>query len=327
MHVEELFKNIYRISVGLPNSPLKELNSYLIRDKERSLLIDTGFRIKACRDELVAGIEFLGEKPDAVDIFLTHMHADHSGLAAEISGPGSQIYLSKDDSVLLNGFLNARINWFGSAERDILAGMPNEIIENMATINPALMFAPVIHANFQIANDGDIIQVGGYAFRCVLTPGHTPGHMCLWEEHNRIMFTGDHVLFDITPNITAWPSVEDSLGSYLNSLSIIRNYPVSTALPGHRKSGNFHSRVEELLKHHENRLDDVTHIVKTAPGLSAYEVAGRMRWKIRASSWDEFPAAQKIFAVGECMSHLDYLRLRGLVRREIDGAVFRYYLS
>ncbi|MFQ8841384.1 MAG: hypothetical protein ACLR8P_11160 [Clostridium fessum] len=30
-----------------------------------------------------------------------------------------------------------------------------------------------------------------------------------------------------------------------------------------------------------------------------------------AASWEEFPPSQKWFAVGECMAHLDYLRLRG----------------
>ena len=37
-----------------------------------------------------------------------------------------------------------------------------------------------------------------------------------------------------------------------------------------------------------------------------------------------FPLAQKWFAVGECMAHLDYLRLRGLAARDWDGAVWHY---
>ncbi len=40
----EVMRNIYRIPVPLPNNPLRELNCYLIRGKDRSLLIDTGFR-------------------------------------------------------------------------------------------------------------------------------------------------------------------------------------------------------------------------------------------------------------------------------------------
>ena len=56
------------------------------------------------------------------------------------------------------------------------------------------------------------------------------------------------------------------------------------------------------------------------PGAPAYEIAGHMTWKIRASSWADFPLTQKWFAVGECMSHLEHLIAEGRVRREIvDG--------
>ena len=121
------------------------------------------------------------------------------------------------------------------------------------------------------------------------------------------MFTGDHVLFDITPNITAWIQMKDALGTYLDSLRKIDAYDVRLALPGHRKTGDFHQRIAQLLEHHHRRLDEALSVVKAHPGRPAYDIAGHMTWKIRANSWQDFPVAQKWFAVGECMSHLDYL--------------------
>jgi hypothetical protein len=50
-----------------------------------------------------------------------------------------------------------------------------------------------------------------------------------------------------------------------------------------------------------------------------------MRWKIRATDWNDFPASQKIFAVGECMAHLNYLHLRGRIKRELDETVYRFF--
>ncbi len=41
---ECISEGLYRIPVPLPGNPLRELNSYLLRGRERSLLIDTGFR-------------------------------------------------------------------------------------------------------------------------------------------------------------------------------------------------------------------------------------------------------------------------------------------
>jgi len=330
MIIEEVLTNIYRIPVPLPDNPLRELNSYLILDPDCSLLIDTGFRHPACKKALISGLDELGVKPGSFDIFLTHMHADHSGLAAEIIGDNRKIYISEIDGALMEKLPIPGENWkvekwVWNKKRDELAGMPNEIIDNMEKFNPALKFAPLGGAKYTAIKNREEFSVGGYSLNCIHTPGHSPGHTCLWDEDNALIFTGDHVLFDITPNITAWPSVENSLGDYLNSLQLVSKLPVKIALPGHRKTGNFHSRIEQLVEHHNRRLAEVENIVSENPGLSAYNIAGKMRWKIRAADWNDFPASQKIFAVGECLAHLNYLRLHGKITREIDDNVYRFY--
>lgn len=59
--VEQVADGIWRIGVELPQNPLRELNSYLIKGKEneRDLLIDTGFRREECREALFAGLRRL----------------------------------------------------------------------------------------------------------------------------------------------------------------------------------------------------------------------------------------------------------------------------
>jgi len=328
--LEEVLKNIYRIPIPLPDNPLRELNSYFIKDSNRSLLIDTGFRHPECRQALEAGFNELGESLSEVDIFLTHMHADHTGLSSEIIGADRQTFVSEIDGKLLErlpapGKDWGKEKWVWSKSREIMSGMPAEIVDNMEKFNPALKFAPIGGVRYTHMRDGDILNVGGYNLQCLHTPGHSPGHMCLWDEAHGVLFTGDHVLFDITPNITAWPNVDDSLGDYLESLRMVQKLPVKTALPAHRKSGDFHSRVDSLLEHHDSRLAEVENIIISHPGLTAYEIAGRMRWKIRAADWDTFPASQKIFAVGECLSHINYLCIRGKLSRQTDGKVYRFY--
>lgn len=56
------------------------------------------------------------------------------------------------------------------------------------------------------------------------------------------MLLGDHVLFDITPNITDWWDVPDSLGNYLRSLDKLEAYPVTLPLPGHRQAGGYEAQ-------------------------------------------------------------------------------------
>lgn len=81
--VEQVKENIYRLGVTLPQNPLRELNSYLIRGGERDLLIDTGFRRPECREALMAGITEAGSSTSRIDVLLTHLHSDHTGLARE----------------------------------------------------------------------------------------------------------------------------------------------------------------------------------------------------------------------------------------------------
>lgn len=91
--------------------------------------------------------------------------------------------------------------------------------------------------------------------------------------------------------------------------------------PAHRaETGDLRQRTAELKAHHARRLEDTLRTVEKAPGLTAYQIAGRMRWSIRCRNWADFPLAQKFFAVGEALAHLDHLEAQGRVfRQEIHG--------
>ena len=322
--IEEIYRNIYRIGVPLKGNPLKELNSYFIRGDETDLLIDTGFRVDSCRVPLQEALDELGSDPARRDIYATHLHSDHSGMCDLFVGEGRYIYMSETD-------VNFNRNWHGGgAEKEkerwtryIEEGFTIEMMEGIAASSPSSIyimpdwFLPCIRT----VRDGDVLRVGEYALQVISVPGHTPGNTMLWEEKNGIMFSGDHVLFDITPNITAWVGSKDSLGDYLESLKKAREYPVKITFPGHRHSGDYHARIDALLRHHDRRIAEAYKVICEEPGLHCIDIAGRMTWKIRARNWEEFPLVQKFFAVGECMSHLDYLMLRGKITRTMgeDG--------
>jgi len=159
--------------------------------------------------------------------------------------------------------------------------------------------------------------------KTVLTPGHTPGHMCLYIENEKLLFSGDHIIFDITPNITQWKGFYNALGQYIDSLNTIKNMPVELTFSAHRSpTGNCKERIDELLNHHETRLAEAYNIVKQYPGLSPYDIAAKMTWSIRAKDWKAFPVVQKWFATGEASAHLDYLEDKGEIKSSnIDGQI------
>jgi glyoxylase-like metal-dependent hydrolase (beta-lactamase superfamily II) len=122
------------------------------------------------------------------------------------------------------------------------------------------------------------------------------------------LFSSDHVLGDITPNITHWPGVPDSLGLYLHSLEETLGLDARLCVPGHRSVfTNVHGRIREIQAHHATRLNDVRRILTEGGPQNAYTVASHMTWSIRAKNWSEFPLAQKWFATGEALAHLDHL--------------------
>lgn len=321
----EVMDHIYRIPVPLPDNPLRELNCYLIRGKDRSLLIDTGFRQEACRTALFDGLGELGVRMEETDILLTHLHSDHTGLIAEVASPESRVYIDDADRDWIVG--TTRFPLEEEENRQFaLAGIPDEMLRVAASTHPGRCFAPdPSFDRYTPLSTGSVLEVGGYRLEVIKTPGHTPSHLCLWMAEQQTMFTGDHVLFDITPNITRWPNLEDSLGCYLKSLRMVREYDVKTALPAHRATGDFHARIDALLRHHEYRLEECLKVVREEPGLLPFDIAGRMTWRIRAKNWDDFPIPQKWFAVGECLSHLDRLMLENQVRAQEENGLLHYY--
>ena len=203
--VTQVAPNLYRIPVPLPGNPLKNLNAYLIRG-HRNLLVDTGFRQEACRTALKSGLAELGVDMADTDIFLTHLHSDHAGLAPELLSPTSRLFIGDIDRQRLPGqtpSIDAR--WGKFDELMAAQGFPVALLEELTHTNPARVLAPPPCDRYEGVFDGDTFDCGGYHFQALDTPGHTPGQMVLWEAHHGILLLGDHILFDITPNITAWP--------------------------------------------------------------------------------------------------------------------------
>lgn len=323
--IEEVYKNIYRIGVALPGDPLKELNSYFIRGTDSDLPIDTGFRRDICRQCLESGLRELGSDPERLGVLVTHLHSDHSGMADLFAGRGRTIYMSDVDLYVFEQFRLKELPGYRD-RRFISEGFTEGMLAEVFATNPAMIERMErIDERTKGIQDGYQIQVGDYTLETLLVPGHTPGNCMFHIRDEEVMFTGDHLLFDITPNITYWPQAPDSLGDHINSLYRVRDLPVKLALPGHRHPGRYRERIDALLSHHEKRLSEALSIIEQHPGLNAVEIAGQMKWKIRADSWETFPVVQKWSAVGECLAHLDYHLERENIRCETVNGIRRYY--
>jgi glyoxylase-like metal-dependent hydrolase (beta-lactamase superfamily II) len=181
--------------------------------------------------------------------------------------------------------------------------------------------------NYTLLRESDHVAIGCYIFQCIETPGHTNGHLCLYEATEKIFFSGDHILEDITPNISMWADIGNPLQEYMDSLDKIAVFDIRHVFPGHRRIFTDHrKRIAELKKHHHVRAEEVLTILKRG-SQNAYQVASQMTWDIDCRKWEDFPAPQKWFASGEALSHLQYLLAEKKLKKEIVGGKVTYSLS
>jgi len=325
--IEEILPNLYRTEIPLPKSPLKWLNSYIVKGEDRFLIIDTGFNREECLSVMNASLQKLGVDLNKTDFFITHLHADHMGLLGTLASDNAKVYFNEREGQRIYAQRAGEDHWQKILDVYIANGFAAEGARTSMESHPAHKYSSKRKIDFTIVNDGDVIDIGDFHFRCVATPGHSPGHTSLYEAEKKILVAGDHILFDITPNITYWVDMEDSLGKYLVSLEKVNALDVELVLTGHRRLvHDLRGRVKELQEHHRARLNEVLvalgdgekNILQTAPHIS---------WDITAKTWEEFPAQQKWFAFGETMAHVKYLEGKGKVRSKNQNGTIAYSLA
>ncbi|MBW2617478.1 MAG: MBL fold metallo-hydrolase [Deltaproteobacteria bacterium] len=318
---DEVSPGLFCIRIPLPQSPLKYLNSYVIKGADRNLVIDTGFNRQECLQAMREGLAELGVNLKRTDFFITHLHADHFGLVSKLTSDDSRVFFGKTEAK----FVEAWRGWEPMIEYARRNGFPEDELQAAWNSHPGFKFGSEKLPELTVVNEGETFSLGGYDFTFIETPGHTMGHTCLYDQVKKILISGDHILGDITPNIQCWWDGEDPLKDYLASLDKVFELDVDLVLPGHRRLiGDCRARIKELKQHHHDRVEEVISILD-AGRMNAFQVASEMSWDIKCESWGLFPVAQKWFATGEAIAHLRYLEGNGRVGRKMEGGAVYYF--
>ena len=325
----EVFPGIHwlKLPTLLAESDSVHVNAYLIQGDNGFLLIDGGWNtdesLASMQEQLAeigAGIK------DISQIVVTHVHPDHYGQAGRLKRlSGASVALH----YIEKGFIESRyINMKEFAEQTahwlVINGVqPDELTDfKNAT---AGMERFIIPTNPDITlQGGETIAAGKFAFQVIWTPGHSAGHICLYEPERKILISGDHILPTITPNVGRQPDTrENTLGDYINSLESIKHLDVELILPGHEVPFNiFRPRIEELIRHHEERNREVLAILKGEPK-TACQVARKITWGV-TSDWKDIPFFHQRLAISETLAHLEYMTINGQLEKITKNEIIYY---
>lgn len=315
----EVAPNVHQIQVPVP-FPLKFVNCYLAPGDDGWHMLDTGMAYAPALitwNEAFAGLG-IGVR-DIRRIYISHMHADHIGLAHRFqAASGAEVYLLDREWAMLYQWWNP--DWLPPAIANLFRshGMPEAavapVLAALLEVMEALGSCP---DEVKLLQDGDMVPFGPLSCRVIWTPGHSDGHASLLNESGGVLLAGDHVLPRITPNISLWPGGRPNpLADYLHALRQVMDLPVRLVLPGHGPAfGDLRGRVSELQQHHGQRLQQMRRAV--GQGSTAYQVT-------RSVFRSDLTAHELRFAMSETLAHLEYMVGTGTLSRAQDAGINCY---
>ena len=319
----EVLPGVHMLRLPLTGSPLRHTNGYLIRGDDGWTLVDCGWNLPDVLEALTSQLADMGARlEDIRRLVITHFHADHYGLAGTLVGlTQAKLLMHRLDWLYVERELsdfNGTIARFDYWLR--LNGAPPEMVSEEQRRTADMYRRYTVIAPDEQLEDGQRIVAAGHEFQVVWTPGHTSGHICLWDAERKALLTGDHVLDPITPNVSLSREGQGNpLGEYLQSLRKVAELDADLVLPAHGEPFNgVARRVRELLAHHDEReaevLEAVSHGERTA-----YDVAADLPWTRRRRTLADLSLGQQRMALTETIAHLEELRSRGLIRAEQRG--------
>ena len=305
--------DVYRITMPMLPRSVATTNAYLVHGPAGWLLVDPGAANEIALGSLLRAVDHLGARIS--DVYLTHEHADHSGLVAPCLG---ELRLVRGAA----SFAPSRI-----VERMTAAGFPVDEVALYASMQLRACPSEVPELPSLQVNHGDQLTLAGLNAQVIATPGHTDGHICLYLPDARLLFSGDHVLFELPPALFA--EAGDPVSSYFESLQRVAELDVETVLPGHgrpRGRDELATRLRRLTRHHERRQAELVALIAGHQPVTAAELIVAHRMPQR--DWAAIAPGRRWSIASTTLARLEHLAAIGAITDTIgpDGLI-RYHVE
>jgi glyoxylase-like metal-dependent hydrolase (beta-lactamase superfamily II) len=251
-------------------------------------------------------------------IILSHYHPDHYGFAGGLQEiTGAEVSMTKiDHETALEFAKDYRDNKL--QENYLNCGIPekvvNDMTENESSFNQLVSPHPVVNSYIKA---GDKLQLGRYEYEVLDAPGHSDGLVCLFNKEESVLFSTDHILPKITPNISYhFYGDNNPLKSYIESLREYKKLEAEYVIPSHGKPfTNANKRIDEILAHHDERLEKIIDSLR-APS-TVFDICHLL-------FGEKLTSHELRFAIGETISHLEYLIHTGDCSKDIYKGIYQY---
>jgi len=326
----EVTPGIYRMPLPLPVSNLSHINTYLVKGNNGYLLVDTGWNTEEAFASLKKQLGEIGINGREISrIVVTHTHPDHYGMAGKLKELyGATLYfhhLEKDviesRYIAMDELLQEISQWLkgNGVPPDRLAELQQASLPMLKFVTPTMPDTTLY--------GGETITCGDFNFNILPTPGHAPGHICLYEPAKKILLSGDHILPTITPHVGMHPqSGSNPLGDYLDSINNLKRLDVDLVLPGHEQPfTGFQERIEGITLHHRLRNAEIMAALGY-DSRTAFQLTTGITWlhDVNGVGWYKLGNWDKRMAILETLAHLEAMRAKGeLDKFNRDG--IRYY--
>jgi glyoxylase-like metal-dependent hydrolase (beta-lactamase superfamily II) len=317
--VEQVRPGMWSIPVPIPNNPLRYVLVYALELSGGGVaLVDAGWNTDESWDALGAGLAVAGGSvADVEAVLVTHIHPDHYGLAGRVrEASGAWIGLHPADARMLEARYGDTDALVAAMSRLLVdSGVPDDKLPDLALASMAVKSLVMMAEPDVLFEDGRDIDLAGWPLRTIWTPGHSPGHVCFYSEERRLLISGDHVLPRITPAISVHSQqIANPLGDFLQSLEKVRHLGADEVCPAHEyRFADLPARLDEIVEHHRDRLDEIVAALEAHPGSTAWEITLGLHW---SRPWDEIEPFMQRQANGETLAHCVLLELDGRIRRE-----------
>jgi glyoxylase-like metal-dependent hydrolase (beta-lactamase superfamily II) len=303
---------VTQVTIPLPFR-LNHVNCFLAEGARGWTIIDAGLNTTISRDCWQPIIE----KHEITDIILTHYHPDHFGYAGKLQElTNAVVWMTEIDAH--NGLTYWEKDSLVEVDRNYqMCGLPSHLSTELTTdeksFNAQVKPYPKVNHTLE---EGMKILFGKYEYEVLFTPGHSDGLITLYNKENSILFSTDHILPRISPNISYWfRGIRNPLQAFFMSLEKIKKLDVDFVIPSHGKPfRNATNRIEELLLHHQERIEEVYGYLKKPSTI--FEVNSKLFKKLTIH--------ETRFAIGETLAHLEYLYLSNQCNKELINGTWFY---